>query len=166
MGGGSGMKRTRKQIDLLMQLRRDGRQTLSDISKRINMPVSTIFDRVKSSKGQEIKRFTCLLDFSRIGFSCRAQIVFRIRKENREEMQRYLLKHPNVNSVYKINNGYDFLIETVFRELKEVDEFLEKTDERFKVHEKKVYYIIEDIAREVFMTDPVHVEMLEVEQGC
>ena len=153
---------TNKQISLLMQLRIDSRQPMTEISRRIGMPVSTIFDKVRASKNDIIKKFTCLLDFSRLGFNCRAHIVFRIRKDQRGDMQRYLLKHPNVNSVYKINNGYDFLTETVFRDLRDVDEFIEKMDERFRVQEKKVYYIIEDIAREQFMTDPVHAEMVGI----
>ena len=150
----------KKYVDLLMQLRKDGRQPLTNISKKIHMPVSTIFDRLKQNKNKFIKRFTCLLDFSKIGFNCRAQMVFRVRKDHRNEMQNYLMNHPNVNSIYKINNGYDFLVETVFRDLKEADEFVENLDERFKVHDKNVYYIIEDLAREQFMTDPVHLEMI------
>jgi DNA-binding Lrp family transcriptional regulator len=150
----------KKKIELLMQLRKDGRQSLTEISRKVNMPVSTIFDRVRSSKEDVIRRFTCLLDFSLVGFNCRAQMVFRIKKEDRARMQNHLLKHPNVNSVYKINNGYDFLVETVFKQLKDVDDFMEKVEEKFKILEKKVYYIIEDIAREVFLTDAVHAELL------
>lgn len=156
-------RQNKKQIDLLLQLRKDGRQPLTEISRKINMPVSTIFDRLKQNRNNMIKRFTCLLDFSKVGFNCRAHMVFRIRKDQRQEMQQHLLKHPNVNSVYKINNGYDFLVETVFKDLKEADEFAEKVDERFKVHEKNVYYIIEDLAREAFMTDPVHLRMINTE---
>ena len=152
----------KKHVYLLMQLRRDGRQPLTEISRRINMPVSTIFDRLKQNRHELITRFTCLLDFSRIGFNCRAQMVLRVRKDQRQEMQTHLLKHSNVNSVYKINNGYDFLVETVFKDLKEADEFVERLDERFKVVEKRVYYIIEDLAREAFMTDPLHAEMIGV----
>ncbi|MBW2972249.1 Lrp/AsnC family transcriptional regulator [Candidatus Woesearchaeota archaeon] len=156
------MRHNKKTVDLLMQLRKDGRQPLTEISRKISMPVSTIFDRVRASSGNMIQRFTCLLDFRKLGFNCRAHMVFRIRKDHREDMQALLLRHPNVNSVYKINNGYDFLVETVFKELREVDEFLEKIDEKFKVQEKNVYYIIDDIARERFLTDPVHAEMIGV----
>ena len=156
------LRHDRKQISLLMQLRKDGRQPLTEISRKINMPVSTIFDRLKTNKDHLIKRFTCLLDFTRIGFNCRAQMVFRVKKDERQGMQEHLMKHSNVNSVYKINNGYDFLVEAVFRDLKDVDEFLENIDERFKVQEKNVYYIIDDLAREMFMTDPVHAELLGV----
>ncbi|MFC1742223.1 Lrp/AsnC family transcriptional regulator [Nanoarchaeota archaeon] len=154
------MRQQKKTVELLMQLRKDGRQQLTDISRKINVPVSTLFDRVRISRGDLITRFTCLLDFQKVGFGCRAQMVFRVKKSDRDEMQMFLLKHPNVNSVYKINNGYDFLVEAVFRELKGVDEFVEKVDERYGVLEKKVYYIISDLGREMFLTDLVHAEMV------
>ncbi len=154
------MKTNKKQVDLIMELRKDGRQQMTDISRKIQMPVSTICDRIRLCRKDLIKRFTCLLDFSRLGFNCRTQIVFRIRKDHRDTMKEFLLKHQNINSVYKINNGYDFLVEAVFKELREVDEFLERVDEKFKVHEKQVYYIIDDLAREMFLTDPVHAEMV------
>jgi len=143
-----------------MQLRKDGRQPLTEISKKIGMPVSTIFDRLKANRYSLINRFTCLIDFRKIGFNCRVQVVFRIKKDDKMQMQEYLLKHANVNSVYKINNGYDFLVEGIFKEIKEVDEFLERIDEKFKVLEKRVYYIIEDVARESFMTDSIHAELI------
>ncbi|MFH1063441.1 MAG: Lrp/AsnC family transcriptional regulator, partial [Candidatus Woesearchaeota archaeon] len=155
-------RQNRKQMELIMQLRKDGRQPLTEISRKINMPVSTIFDRLKYNRDDIIKRFTCLLNFTLLGFNCRAQMVFKVRKEDRDAMKDYFMKHSNVNSVYKINNGYDFLVETVFKDLKEVDEFLERIDEKFKVKEKNVYYIIEDLARELFMTDKVHAELLGV----
>ena len=150
----------KKQIELTLQLRKAGRQPLTEVSKKINMPVSTIFDRLKSDSNNVIQKFTCLLNFNKLGFNCRAHMVFRIKKKDKDEMQQYLLKHQNVNSAYKINNGYDFLIETVFKELKELDMFMERIDEKFKVLEKRVYYTIEDVTREAFLTDSVHAKMV------
>jgi DNA-binding Lrp family transcriptional regulator len=147
-------------LGLVMQLRKDGRQPLTEISRAINMPVSTIFDKLRLTKESVITRFTCLLDFKKIGFNCRTQMVFRIKKDFKPDMQQFLVRHPNVNSAYRINNGYDFLIEAVFKELREVDDFLEKVEEKFKIHEKHVYYIIEDLSRERFLTDKVHAELV------
>ncbi len=152
----------KKHIELLMQLRRNGRQPLTEVSRSINMPVSTIFDRLKANHDSLIKKFTCLLDFSKLGFSCRACIVLRVKKEDKQNLQGYLLRHPNINAVYKINNGYDFMLEAVFKELRDLDDFIDKLDEKFKISEKHIYYIIEDVAREVFMTDNVHAKMVGV----
>ena len=151
-----------KHIRLLVELRKNGRGQLTDISKAINMPVSTIFDTMQSNTFGTVKKFTCLLNFENIGLNCRANIILKVKKEERDEIKNFLLRHPNINSVYKINNGYDFLVEAVFKELRNVDEFLEGLDVKFKVLEKRVYYIIEDIAREVFMTDKLHAEIAGV----
>jgi DNA-binding Lrp family transcriptional regulator len=75
-------------------------------------------------------------------------------------VKNFLLKEFNVNSVYKINSGYDFMIEGIFKHVKDMEDFIEKLDERFKLIEKQVYYVIEDIKREGFMADPQLVEMV------
>ena len=71
----------------------------------------------------------------------------------REELRKYLNKHQNVNSLYKINSGYDFLIELVFKNIKELEDFMENIRDRFKIIEDNVFYILEDIKREDFMND-------------
>jgi hypothetical protein len=62
--------------------------------------------------------------------------------------------------MYKINNGFDFLLEVVFRDISEMEDFLETVDERFKLKAKQVYYIIDDIVRENFMTQPEMIGVL------
>ena len=151
-----------KHIKLLIELRKNGRGQLTDISKAIKMPVSTIFDTMRTNTFGAVKKFTCLLNFENIGLNCRANIILKVKKEERDEIKNFLLKHHNINSVYKINNGYDFLVEAIFKDLKNVDEFTENLESKFRIMEKKVYYIIEDIAREVFMTDSLHAEMAGV----
>jgi len=148
-----------KHIMLLTELRKNGRASLTDISRKIGVPVSTIFDTMKTNTAGTVKKYTCLLNFDCIGLNCRATIVLRVKKEEREEIKTYLLKQPCTNSVYKINNGYDFLLEVVFKDMKNVEEFTEALESKFKILEKRVYYIIDDIAREVFLTDSVHAEM-------
>jgi DNA-binding Lrp family transcriptional regulator len=141
-------------------LRRDGRETLTKISRQTDIPISTLYDKLKSEKMNLIKKHTCLLDFSQMGFNTRASVSIKLGKESKEEAKEYLLKHMNVNSLYKINNGYDFMIEVVFRHLKELEEFMEKMEERFEVLEYKVYYIIDDLKREEFLSNPEHIKLV------
>ena len=133
----------KKEFNLVVQLRKDARRNLSQIGRIISMPVSTVHDRMKRIKDSVIKKYTCILDFRRLGFNTRAHLVLRLsKKEGRHELKEYMLKHQNINSLYKINNGYDFLAELVFRDLSELDSFVENLEERFKIREKKIYYII------------------------
>ena len=149
-----------KHVLLLTELRKDARKSLTNISSSIDMPISTVHDRMKLNQEGVITKFTCMLDFSKLGFSCRAQVILKVNKADKDAVREHLLRTANINSLYRINNGYDFLLEGVFRDLKGVDDFLERLEERFRIREKKIYYIMEDLARETFLTDPHHIEIV------
>ncbi len=145
------MTRT-KDLVILAQLRQDGRMPLTEMSKKTRIPVSTIFDRLKAN--DLIVRHTTLLDFSKLGYHTRAQIALKVDREDKDALKEHLLKNAAVNSLYRINNGYDYMIEVVVREVKDLEEFLDRLKQRFNVQDEKVYYIIEDLSREAFLSDP------------
>jgi DNA-binding Lrp family transcriptional regulator len=145
---------------LLSHFRRNARESLTNISRETRVPVSTIFDKLKHYERQFIRKHTTLVDFSKLGYMTRAEVMLKVAVEHREAMRAYLLKHQSVNSLFKINNGYDFLAEMVFKHLKDLEDFLEQLEQRYKVTEKTVFYVIEDICREEFMAKP---DMLQLE---
>lgn len=151
-----------KPNDLLLiaNLRKNARETLTNMSKKVGIPISTIFDKLKYYQGSAIKKHTSLVDFSKLGFSTRAIMILKARKNEREKLRDYLEKHQNVNTISKINNGYDFILDVIFRNLKEMEEFGELLEEKFKVKNKQNFYIIEDIKRETFLSDPEHVKLV------
>lgn len=106
-------------------------------------------------QGGIITKHTSLLDFAKLGYSARATILLGLSKESRSDAKRFLTLHPNVNSLYKINNGYDYLVEGVFHNLREIDEFLDSVEEKFTIQQKQVYYIIDELAREKFLEEEI-----------
>lgn len=142
----------KKDLKILAHLRNNSRETLTKISRVSGIPISTIFDRMKDFEQMLRCRNTVLIDFSRMGFNARVKIVVKAERESRDNVKNFLLKHPSINSVYKINNGYDFLFEGIFRNVKDLEEFLEELDQ-FSISSKQVYYVIEDLQRESFLTD-------------
>lgn len=150
-----------KQIDLLLlsSLRANARETLTNISRKTNIPVSTIFDKLKAHENGTIKKHTSIVDFSLLGFGTRANIALKVNKEEKDELKKFLMKNASVNSFYRINNGYDYLIEAVFRNILEMEEFCEKIDENFRIKAKQVFYIIEDLKREEFLADPDNISV-------
>ena len=136
---------------LLSALRTNSRETLTKISKQINIPISTIFDKLRTQEIDIIKKHTSILDFSKIGYSSRANIILKVHKNDKEDLKEFLLTNSNVNSVYRINNGYDFLIEVIFRTIIDLEGFVEKIEGEFRLKTKHVHYIIEDLKREAFL---------------
>jgi Lrp/AsnC family transcriptional regulator, leucine-responsive regulatory protein len=142
-----------KDIKIITCLREDARQKLMLMSKKTGIPVATIFDRLKAIKNSIIIKNTALIDFSKLGYSTKANIMLKTPKEQRNALAEHLMKHPNVNNMYKINNGYDFLIEVLFKNIKDLETFIETLEEKFELSDHKEYYIINDLKKEAFMTN-------------
>jgi len=135
-------------------------RNLTDISKRTGIPTSTIYDRIRTNRNKIIKRYTTLIDFQKLGFGCRVNLVFKVKKKDRDKLGEFLTKNQRVNTLYRINNGYDFFAECIFRHVKEVETFFEICEDKFDLQDKKVYYIIDEIGKEMFLTDRIHAELV------
>lgn len=152
------MKLKKNELTLLSHFRQNARQALTKISRHTGMPVSTIFDRLRKYEGDVITRHTSLLNFQKLGYTTRAQVFVKTSPDNRTILGNYLKAFPNVNCVYRVNNGYDYQIEVIFRSIQELESFLEDLELERGVTEKNVYYVINEVARENFMTEPILAE--------
>lgn len=143
----------KKDLTIMQNLRKNARVSLTRMSKETGIPVSTIFDRIKSQEGKLISKYTSLLDFEKLGYSTRAKLCIKVEREDKDELKEYLTRHQAVNSLFRINNGFDFMVEVVFRQIMDLEEFKDKLEDRFRIQECQSYYIIEDLKREEFLTD-------------
>ncbi len=85
-------------------------------------------------------------------------MLLRVQKD-KERFETYMTEHYLVNSVFRINNGYDYLVEAVFRNMRELTEFVQAL-EKYHVKEHKEFFVLEDLKREAFLTTDTHVKML------
>ncbi len=139
-----------KELLLLSHFRNNARLSLTKISRMTKIPVSTIFDKLKEYENNVIKKHTALVDFRKLGYEIKAHLLMKVPKDKRDSFQDFLRKHENVNNVFRINNGYDFLVEGLFRNLKELDRFIEQA-EAHGLEDKQEHFVLEEIAREEFL---------------
>ncbi|MBT7902859.1 Lrp/AsnC family transcriptional regulator [Candidatus Woesearchaeota archaeon] len=144
----------KKDLQILCHLRNDARMPLTKMSKKTRIPVSTIFDRLKVSEKELITKHTSLIDFSQLGYHARVNIALKVDREHKISVKDYLLGHESTNSVYKINNGFDFMVEGVFKHINHMEQFIDDLESKFNIEEKKFFFIIEDLKREAFMSNP------------
>ena len=156
-------KVTSKELLIISHLRHNARLKLTKLSRLTQIPVSTIFDRIKTGS-KLVQKHTTLIDFQQLGFTVRAHVILKVRKEEREALHDYLMKHKHINNAYRINNGYDFLVEGIFKHLKELEDFLEGLEGGFKIKARQVYYIIDDLKREAFLSNPEYLQMIMGEE--
>jgi len=151
---------SKKELVLLSKLRNNSRQRLTTLSKETSIPISTIFEMLRRTN--KIIKNTCLLNFIKLGYSIRATITLKVHTPQREQIIDFLIKSPNINSLYKINNGYDFMLEVVHKELKDLEFFLEQLESKFIIKEKHVYYIIDELMRESFLTEEKNIDLFKL----
>ena len=142
----------RKDIQILSYLRNNARTSLTKMSRATHIPVSTIYDRLKLHEQGVILKHTALLDFGKLGFNARANIFLKVDKNSRDSVKEYLLKNQHVNSVYRINNGWDFMVEAIFKNINDVEDFFESIENKHHILEKQYFYVIEEIEREAFLS--------------
>ncbi len=136
-----------KTLKLIAHLRQNSREKLTAISRKTNIPVSTLFDLLNSINQDIIIRPTVLLDFVSLGFQCQAQVFIKV-KGDKDSLVKHLMYSDCVNSVYKLNDSYDFVIETVHRSIRDLDRFLEELDQKYGVKDKKIHYLVDELKRE------------------
>ena len=128
---------------------------LTEMSRLTRVPVSTCFDRIKALEEDGVVRLHgCLVDFRSFGFHARALAVFSAHNGDKEKLCEFLKAHVNVNSLFRVNAGWNFLADLVFPGVKEVEDFMDDLDGKFRLKDKKLFYILDEFRREEFLSNP------------
>ncbi len=145
-----------KETDFLIlrHLRQNARENLTHISRKIKIPVSTLFDRLKQLEQSAIRKYAILLDFRKMGFAVRPTLLIRCDPTDREELKKYLLFNEHVNTLIRVNNGYDYLAECVFKDMDTHQEFIDHLAP-FRAQIKE-HFVLEDLKRETFLCDDIN----------
>ena len=120
-----------------------------------NIPISTVHDKTKKlQKDNTITRYTTLVDFKRLGFHYHTKIAIQISHHQRDDFLLYLKTRNCINSLFEVNGGFDVMIETLHRDIKEHLVFMEELHEAFEIIETKEFQIINPVLQESFNYHP------------
>jgi len=140
----------KKDIVLFKQLRNDSRASLTQISKKTNIPISTLYDRLKYHEGTLIKKHVSILNFGLLGYGARLQLLVKAPIETRSSLKNYLLSHESVNNLLKITGGFDYSVECYFKSIPFAEEFVEGLEKDFNA-QFDAHYVVDDIKQEGFL---------------
>ncbi len=149
----------KKELILLSCLRNNARETLTNISRQTKIPISTIFDKLREYEKQFIKKHTSLIDFRKLGYDLKIQLLIKLDLAKRKEFENFILKSQNVNNAYRINNKYDYFVEVIFKNIAEFQLFIDRL-QSFNVLDMDEHFVVEDMKREDFLADRNFVEIL------
>ncbi|MHA1722075.1 MAG: Lrp/AsnC family transcriptional regulator [Candidatus Baldrarchaeia archaeon] len=96
---------------ILKELQRDGRVSFAEISRRIGVPDSTVYDRFTRLKDSGvIKGFTVILDDKKLGINITALVGVETRSENYGRVANELSRIDEVIEVYGVTGEFDLMV--------------------------------------------------------
>ncbi len=141
-----------KERQILSELRKDARASLSSISQSVGIPISTIYDKInRMQRDNIINKYALLVDFPKLGYHHHAHLALKVSKLQRKDLLSFLQKNNSINSLHEIDGGFDFMFETVHKDVKEYSLFMEELKENFSIIEVKEYQVINVLDRERFL---------------
>lgn len=145
---------------IISQLRTNGRIQITDLARKTGLPVSTIHDKIKRHVQSKIIKPTVLLNFEKMGFLTRAHILLSVDQMEKEKLFHYLKNSPHVNSLFRINNGWNVFMECIFKDMHSLEDFVEKIESTFHVRQKEIHYVLDELKREEFLAQPEMAEAI------
>ncbi|AKA48647.1 transcriptional regulator [uncultured archaeon] len=121
-------KLDKKDVQILRYLTEHGRDKISEISNNLGIPRATVFERMERLRKEGyIKQYTVKVDYEKIGYPILAYILINFDFHSdidQTELARELGKLENVISASVIAGGWDILLMTVHRSMKELSNFV------------------------------------------
>jgi len=136
-------------MKVLDALKENGRDSVRDIAKKkINMPITTVHNRLKKLRKEVIKKFTIVPDYEKLGKSVLALVFAGIdheklveSKEGLENLKKKLRGFPEIEQI-AVTGEIDLILFTRVKNIKELDEFLIKKLRNIKGIQKTTTQIV------------------------
>ena len=120
-----------KDRKIIEELVRNSRQTTSQLSKKLNIPITTVHNRIKKLiKTGVIINYTVNLDHNLLGRPVPAYIGVTInytvpgKKVNQTDIANQIKKIEGVYEVYILTGGSDILVKVLVKDITELNNFV------------------------------------------
>ena len=117
-----------KDRKIVEELVKDGRQTTSQLSKKLNIPITTIHNRIKKLiKTGVIINYTINLDHNLLGRPVPAYVGITInynvpgKKINQTDVANHLKNVEGVYEVYILTGGSDILVKVLAKDIADLN---------------------------------------------
>ena len=113
-------------LKIVKCLSEDARCTYKHIAEEAGVSEATVKNRIdKLQEEGIIKKFTVIMDYHKLGRAIKAFIGLRVQPAAIAEIVKKMEKNPDVHVLYRTSGDVDLLIEVIFEQMEDLNEFLE-----------------------------------------
>lgn len=138
------------EIDIMILdiLSNNSRATVSEISKKVNLSVPAVSERIKRlEKSNIIEKYTIKINRQKFGYKLLAIILISIdQTSNILKFRETILKFTEVIECYHIAGEYDYILKVLVNDTNELEEFLSNKLKTIKgVYKSNTLIILKDL---------------------
>lgn len=115
-------------IQILRELQDDGHLTIKELSHRVHLSVSPVYERVRRLEREGIiKRYVAVLDPEKLDCGFLAFCYLKMKQhthENAVQIMERVQNIPEIAECYNISGDFDFLLKIYVRNMRQYQEFV------------------------------------------
>ena len=112
-------------LDIIKEIRTDGRLSYRKLAEKLNVATGTIQARIQKMEDSKIiTGYHAGIDFSKMGFNITAIIGINGKQDVMRDLELKLAKNKNVFGVYMVTGEYDILVAVKFKEIHDLNDFI------------------------------------------
>lgn len=135
-----------KDHKIIAVLRDNSRISIRDLAKKTNLRPSTVHQRIKVLKQENIiEKYTLKLNNKAIGENF---IVF-ILANTKKDLDQTTLSNPHIKEVFGITGEYDIIMKLKFKDVEEFNDFIIKFRKELTIKETLTMVVTANIKEEV-----------------
>jgi DNA-binding Lrp family transcriptional regulator len=113
-------------LKIIQILNRNARMPYKAIAEELNVSDVTVRNHVRNMlKEGLIQRFNVLLDYHKLGRIIKAFIGLKVQPQKLKEIVGHLIDNPDVQVLYRTTGEADLFLEVIFKDMEELNSFLE-----------------------------------------
>lgn len=113
-------------LKILKVLNKDARKPYKAMAEELGVSDATIRNRInRMLKEGVIKQFNVLVDYHKLGRIIKAFIGLRVQPPKLKEIVEHLIENPDVQVLYRTTGEVDLFVEVIFKDMDELNGFLE-----------------------------------------
>ena len=139
-----------KDIRILNLLQENAKMSFAEISKRLDIPESTVRYRVEQlEKKKVITGYVALVNPRKIGLPITAIMQVKINPQELRDTSRRLSKFKELRHLFKTTGTYDMVSVVNVRDITQLNELMESVKQIEGIRE-----LVVDVATELIKVDP------------
>ena len=140
---------------IITELRRNARQTASDISKSIHLSVSTVIERIrKMEKSGLIKTYTVITNDQKLGNDI--TVMMEVSMEHPRFNEDFITRindHPNVIACYYLTGEFDFMLKICCRSSEHLEQIHNQIKDCPGVRLTRTHYVLRTV-KNIYSSTP------------